>query len=74
MTINESTLDRALRAVAGVLLAVAAFVVGGGSTLGIVLIVLAAVLLVTAAAGFCPIYRLLGIRTNAEPIRSGARR
>ena len=63
MVTNESGLDRGLRAAAGVILAIAAVAVGGGSVLGIVLVVLAAILLVTAAVGFCPIYRILGIRT-----------
>jgi hypothetical protein len=64
MFTNESGLDRGLRAAAGVILAIAAVVVGIGSVLGIVLIALAAILLVTAAVGFCPIYRILGMRTN----------
>ena len=64
MVTNESGLDRGLRAAAGVILAVVAVVVGIGSVLGIVLVVLAAILLVTAAVGFCPIYRILGIRTS----------
>jgi hypothetical protein len=64
MFTNESGLDRGLRAAAGVILAIAAVVVGVGSALGIVLIVLAAILIATAAIGFCPIYRILGIRTN----------
>ena len=63
MVTNESGLDRGLRAAAGVILAIAAVAVGVGSVLGIVLVVLAAILLVTAAVGFCPIYRILGIRT-----------
>ena len=63
MFTNESGLDRGLRAAAGVILAIAAAVVGIGSVLGIVLAVLAAIMLVTAAVGFCPIYRILGIRT-----------
>ena len=58
---NMSNLDRIARAVLGVAL------VGGGLFFGgfaaIVLYVLAAIMLVTAAAGFCPIYRLLGIDT-----------
>ena len=74
MTTNESTLDRVLRAIAGVVAAAAAIAVGAGTVLGIVLVVLAAVLLVTAAVGFCPLYRLLGIRTNAEAVRSGTPR
>ncbi len=69
MFTNESGLDRGLRAAAGVILAIVAFVVGIGSALGIVLAVLAAILLGTAAVGFCPIYRILGMRTNkvADP-------
>jgi hypothetical protein len=70
MFTNESNLDRGLRAVAGLALAVAAFAVGAGSTMGIILIVLAVILLVTAAVGFCPLYRLLGLRTNKEAISS----
>ena len=49
-----------------VVLAGVAFAVGAGSVLGIVLLVLAAVLLVTAAVGFCPLYRLLGLRTASS--------
>lgn len=74
MVTNESTLDRVLRAVAGVVVAVAALAVGLGSALGIVLVVLAGVLLVTAAVGFCPLYRLLGISTAAPAVRSGTSR
>ena len=68
MFTNESNLDRGLRAIAGLALAIAAFAVGAGSTVGIVLIVLAAILLVTAAVGFCPLYRLFGLRTNKEAV------
>ena len=72
MFTNESNLDRGLRAAAGLVLAVTAFAVGAGSTLGIILIVLAAILLVTAAVGFCPLYRLLGLRTNKEAVSATA--
>ena len=54
MFTNESNLDRGLRAIAGLALAIAAFAVGAGSTVGIVLIVLAAILLVTAAVATTP--------------------
>ena len=74
MLTNESGLDRGLRAAAGVILAIASIVVGIGSVLGIVLAVLAVILLVTAAAGFCPIYRILGIRTNTDPAAAAASR
>lgn len=72
MFTNESTLDRGLRAAAGVVAAIVAFAVGAGSAGGIILIVLAAVLIVTAAVGFCPLYRLIGIRTNTEARKSVA--
>ena len=74
MVTNESTLDRVLRAVAGAVVAIAALAVGLGSALGIVLVVLAGILLVTAAVGFCPLYRLLGISTAMPAVRSGTSR
>lgn len=62
MLVNESPLDRGLRPVAAVI----AFVVGAGSVAGVILIVVAAILAVTAAVGFCPLYRVFGIRA-AKP-------
>lgn len=66
MFTNESNLDRGLRAAAGLVLLIVAFAVGVGSTVGIILIVLTAILFITAAVGFCPLYRLLGLRTNKK--------
>ena len=62
--INESTTDRIIRVVAGlILLALSLFgVVTGG--FGTVLIVIGAILLITGVVGFCPLYALLRIRTN----------
>lgn len=62
MTRNEGTVDRAIRGVAGV----AALVYGGmslDSTVGIVAAVVGVVLVGTAAVGFCPLYRLVGVNT-----------
>lgn len=57
MSTNVGTVDRALRAIAGlVLIALALF---GGQWWGWIGIVP----LVTAFAGFCPAYRLLGLST-----------
>ena len=64
MTHNVGTVDRAVRTVLGLAAVVWAFSIGVASGLGITLVVVAAVLLVTAAVGFCPLYRLLGISTN----------
>lgn len=57
MTANVGTLDRMLRAVAG--LALLALAVFGGYWWGWI----GVVPLVTAFAGFCPAYRLFGLRT-----------
>jgi hypothetical protein len=67
MVRNEGTVDRIIRAVIGVVALVAAVAVGFGSVGGIVLLVLGGVLVVTAAVGFCPLYRVFGI--NTCPVR-----
>jgi hypothetical protein len=62
---NVGRTDRALRVV------VAAGAVAGGAVLGfstaggIVLLVVTAVMALTAASGYCPLYRLLRIATTA---------
>ena len=59
---NVGTIDRAIRVVAGV--AILSLTVFGPHTLwGLV----GAVPLLTGLIGFCPLYRLLGIRTCAAP-------
>ncbi len=63
MNKNTGNTDRAVRLVVAVVAAVAAWLVGFGSLVGIVLLVVAAVMLVTAAVGFCPLYRVFGINT-----------
>jgi hypothetical protein len=63
---NESTLDRAVRGVAGAGLlvgAIAALGLASGGPLGIVFGAVGAILLATAVTGVCPLYRLLGIAT-----------
>ncbi len=64
MTRNVGTLDRVVRTVLGLGVLAWAFSVGMTSAPGIMLVLLAALLLVTAAAGFCPLYWLLGISTH----------
>lgn len=58
---NTGSADRIARVVLAIVFAVAGIAVGG--TVAIVLFVLAAVMLVTAAVGFCPLYRLVGVDT-----------
>ena len=69
MSTNESPIDRVIRVVIAVAAVVVAFVVGASSVLGIILFVVAAIMLVTAATGFCPLYRLIGVSTC--PMQTG---
>jgi hypothetical protein len=63
MKLNESNVDRIIRAVAGVVLLFLGFggTLSGG--LAIVADVIGAVLLLTGAVGFCPIYAVLKLST-----------
>ena len=69
MTTNEGTVDRIIRAVLGIAALVGAVAVGIGTVAGIVMLVLGGILVVTAAVGFCPLYRVLGISTCPVPKR-----
>ena len=64
MTKNMGTTDRGIRAVLGVVLLVLFFTLEGSiryiGLLGIVM-------LLTAAVGYCPLYKPLGIRTRSAP-------
>lgn len=61
---NLAPLDRLLRVIIAAALFVIALVIGPGGVAGIVLLVLAAIMVATAAAGSCPLYRLLHIDTR----------
>jgi hypothetical protein len=63
MNANVGTADRLIRLVLAALAAVIAVSVGASSGLGLLLLVVAGVLVVTAAVGFCPLYRLVGKST-----------
>jgi hypothetical protein len=63
MKTNEGTVDRIIRAVVGVAALLGAFAMGSGSVAFVLLLVVGAILLVTAAVGFCPLYRVFGINT-----------
>jgi hypothetical protein len=63
---NEGGIDRIVRVVVGLGLGAAAWFklgLGDGEVFGIVAAVVALVLVVTGLAGFCPAYKLLGLRT-----------
>jgi Protein of unknown function (DUF2892) len=64
MTRNVGSVDRALRALIGILALLGAFVLGWFS--GWMLwaaVVVGVIMLGTAAVGTCPLYRLLGMNT-----------
>ena len=69
MKSNESTLDRVIRVVLGVIigLLVAFKVVVGG--LAIALGIVAALAIVTGLVGFCAIYALLGLSTHRNVVK-----
>lgn len=61
---NVHQIDRGLRFVLGLVLAVLGVTqVGSSALLGIILIVVGLVLLATAFMGFCPLYRVIGFST-----------
>jgi len=64
---NEGPIDRVVRCILGAAAIVIAFLVldaAGASAGGIVLAVVGVVLLVTAATGFCAVYKLLNLSTK----------
>lgn len=67
---NEGTIDRVLRVAIAIAAVAGAAAVGFASVWGIVLLVVAGIMLVTAATGFCPLYRLFGLSTC--PVRTSA--
>jgi hypothetical protein len=64
MKTNESSLDRIIRVILGIVLLALYFAGTVTGVMGIVFIVLGAVSLLTGVVGFCPLYALLKFRTN----------
>lgn len=61
---NMGTADRTIRALIAIVIAILYFTNTITGTSAIVLMVVSAVFLLTSFLSFCPIYTLLGIRTN----------
>ncbi len=64
MKANESSVDRIIRGILGVVLLLVAFLAVPAGALQIVLAIIGVVLLLTGAIGFCPLYRILGLSTK----------
>jgi hypothetical protein len=60
---NMGTIDRVLRTLFAVVVAVLYFTGSISGTAAIILGILAIIMLVTSAVSFCPLYPLLGIST-----------
>ena len=65
-TMNESTIDRALRMIVGIALLALVFV-GPRTPWGL----LGVIPVATALVGVCPLYRLLGVSTCSTPSKRG---
>ena len=67
---NEGTADRVVRGlVVAPIALIAAVAVGLGTVAGVVLAVVGVIMALTAAVGFCPLYRLVGVSTCRLPAR-----
>jgi uncharacterized membrane protein YhiD involved in acid resistance len=69
MTRNVGMLDRVVRVIAGLVLAVVGIGVLGPIG-GYVLALIGVVLILTGLVGFCPLYRLAGHRHGRRPRRA----
>lgn len=60
---NMGSLDRSIRVLAAIAIAILYFSGTITGTLGLVLLVIAGVFLLTSLIGFCPLYTILGLNT-----------
>ena len=63
MTANVGSADRLIRIILGLVLLVLPLMAAWGTLGTIVSALIGAVLVVTALVRFCPLYRLIGVRT-----------
>lgn len=63
---NMGALDRILRIIVAVVLALLYFSKVVTGTLGIIFLVIALVFLLTSIIGFCPLYTIIGVSTRKE--------
>jgi hypothetical protein len=63
MSANVGSIDRAIRIILGLGLVVLPFILSWSASAMAVSVVVGLVLVVTALVRFCPLYRLIGVRT-----------
>jgi hypothetical protein len=66
MKANLGTIDKIIRIVVAVLIAILYFTNVITGTLGIILLVLAGVFVLTSLISFCPLYPIFGINTGKK--------
>ncbi len=68
MTANVGTVDRGLRVILGIALIVAPLLnflgLGASAVVAYILMAIGAILILTGLFSFCPLYRMLNIRTK----------
>jgi hypothetical protein len=64
MKANMGSTDKMVRIILAIVIAILFFTNVISGVLGTILLILAVVLVLTALLGFCPLYALLGFRTN----------
>ncbi len=64
MKTNESSMDRYIRVILGIVLVVLGLLSVVQGTLAIVFYAIGAIAILTGLAGFCPLYAVFKIRTN----------
>lgn len=67
---NESSMDRLIRAVLGLVLIYVGFFMFSGAV-GILLGIVGLIFLITGLVGWCPLYRLFGINTLGSSGKPG---
>jgi len=60
---NMGSIDKAIRSIAAIIVAILYFTNVITGTLGIVLLVFAVIFVITSFISFCPLYTLFGINT-----------
>jgi hypothetical protein len=63
---NMGTIDKVIRILVAIVIAVLYFTHVISGTLGIILLVLAGVLVLTSLIGFCPLYLPFGLNTGKK--------
>jgi hypothetical protein len=66
MKMNMGTVDKAIRILVAVIIAILFYTKVVEGTFGIVLLILAGVFVLTSLVGFCPLYLPFGIKTGKK--------